>query len=91
VPVPLGQDRYTGQTYGNKDFIVNCINWLVDDNDLMQLRSREMKLRLLDRSAIRKNRILIQSVNILLPVILIVIAGLIYNLLRRRMYTRSGS
>jgi gliding-associated putative ABC transporter substrate-binding component GldG len=90
TPLPLGQDRYTHQTYGNKDFIVNCLNWLVDENGLMQLRSREMKLRLLDTTAIRKNRVLIQSANILLPVVLIIVAGLLYNLIRRRMYTRSG-
>jgi ABC-2 type transport system permease protein len=86
-PVPLGQDRYTGQTYGNKDFIVNCLNWLVDENGLMQLRSREMKMRLLDRMAIRNNRIIIQSANILLPVVLIAIAGFLYSILRKRMYT----
>jgi len=89
--LPLGQDRYTLQTYGNKDFLVNCVNWLVDDNGLMQLRAREMKMRLLDRQAIRNNRVFIQSVNIMLPVILLAIAGLLYNLLRKRMYTRSGS
>ena len=88
-PLPLGQDRYTLQSYGNKDFLVNCVNWLVDDNGLMQLRAREMKMRLLDRQAIRRNRMLIQSVNILLPVVLILLAGLLYNMLRKRMYTRN--
>jgi ABC-2 type transport system permease protein len=88
--LPLGQDRYSLQVYGNKDFIVNCLNWLVDDNGLMQLRSREMKLRLLDRSAIRKNRILIQASNILLPVIVVVIAGFIYSFMRKRKYTGKG-
>jgi len=88
-PLPLGQDRYTLQSYGNKDFLVNCVNWLVDDNGLMQLRAREMKMRLLDRQAIRRSRMLIQSVNILLPVVLILLAGLLYNMLRKRMYTRN--
>jgi ABC-2 type transport system permease protein len=86
-PQPLGMDRYTGQTYGNKDFLVNCLNWLADDNGLMQLRSREMKLRLLDRSAIRKNRIMIQTVNILLPLVIIAIAGLAFNFARRKKFT----
>jgi ABC-2 type transport system permease protein len=56
----------------------------------MQLRSREMKLRLLDRSAIRKNRILIQASNILLPVTVVVIAGFIYSFMRKRKYTGKG-
>lgn len=88
--LPLGKDRYTGQVYGNKDFIVNCLNWLVDDNGLMQLRSREMKLRLLDRTVIRKNRTLIQASNLLLPVIVVIIAGFIFRFTRKRKYTVNG-
>jgi gliding-associated putative ABC transporter substrate-binding component GldG len=85
-PLALGLDRYTGQTYGNRDFIVNCLNWLVDANGLIQLRSREMKIRLLDKQEIRKNRILIQVLNLLLPVFFVALAALIYNIFRRRMY-----
>ncbi len=44
TPLPLGQDKYTGQIYGNRDFLINCINWLVDKNGIMELRSRELKL-----------------------------------------------
>ena len=47
TPLALGQDKYTDEMYGNRDFIVNCLNYLVDDNGIMELRSRELKLRLL--------------------------------------------
>jgi ABC-2 type transport system permease protein len=90
TPLHLGEDRYTSQTYGNKDFLVNCLNWLADESGLMQLRSREMKMRLLDKTVIRKKRIEIQVVNLLLPVIIILVAGFIYNVTRRRIYTRNG-
>ena len=53
TPFPLGLDRYSGQMFGNRDFLINCMNYLVDDNGLMELRSREMKLRLLDKPKIR--------------------------------------
>jgi ABC-2 type transport system permease protein len=87
-PLPLGQDRYTMQTFGNKDFLVNCLNSLVDDNGLLELRSRELKLRLLDRSVIKKNKSLIQIINMSLPVLVVIIAGFIYGILRKRMYAK---
>ena len=50
---PLGYDRYTNQQYGNKNFILNCVNYLMDDSGLITVRSRELKLRLLDRERIK--------------------------------------
>jgi ABC-2 type transport system permease protein len=89
IPVALGLDRYTMQTFGNKDFLVNCLNYLVDDNGIMQLRSRELKLRLLDKAAVRNNLLVIRIVNVILPVILVIIAGIVYSILRKRMYANN--
>ena len=75
--------------FGNRDFLINCLNYLVDDNGIMELRSRELKLRLLDRSAIKKERFKWQIINIAGPVLIVIIAGIIYNWLRRRKYTKS--
>lgn len=86
TPLTLGQDRYTGEMYGNRDFLINCLNYLVDDNGLMELRSRELKLRLLNRQTIRDERTKWQIINIAGPLILVVAAGLIYNWLRKRKY-----
>ena len=87
VPVPLGVDKYTGQTFGNTDFLINCINYLVDDHGLMELRSRELKLRLLDKQRIKSERIKWQLFNVLGPVILVLAAGFIYSYFRKRKYT----
>ncbi|HPI68401.1 MAG TPA: gliding motility-associated ABC transporter substrate-binding protein GldG [Bacteroidales bacterium] len=89
IPLPLGQDKYTGHIYGNRDFMLNCLNYMVDDNDLMTLRSREMKLRLLDRSKIRDKKIQIQVFNIISPVLLVILAGIAGAYFRRRLYTGS--
>ncbi len=89
TPKPLGQDKYTGEIYGNRDFLVNCMNYLVDDNSLMQLRSREMKLRLLDKGRIRNEKTLWQIINIGGPVLIVILAGLIYGMIRRYKYARS--
>lgn len=85
-PLTLGLDRYTMQTFGNKDFLVNCINYLVNDNGLIEMRSREIRPRLLDQARIRSQRIIWQLVNTLVPVIIIVLAGIAYNRLKRRHY-----
>ena len=89
VPQPLGYDRDTRQTFGNKDFILNVINYMTGDKSLIQLRSREFKLRLLDRTrtrikAVKTRWILINTVA---PVLLIVFAGVFYNLRRRKRYS----
>jgi ABC-2 type transport system permease protein len=88
TPLPLGQDRYTGGMFGNRDFLINCVNYLVDDNGLMELRSRELKMRLLDRSRIRNEKVLWQMLNIAGPVLIVILAGILYAFLRKRIYTK---
>ncbi len=85
-PLPLGQDRYTQQTYGNRDFLINCLNYLVNDNGLLEMRSREIKPRLLDGKRIDNERALWQTVNTIIPVIVIIISGFIYGFLKRRKF-----
>ena len=85
---PLGQDRLTGEIMGNRDFLINCMNYLVDYNGIMELRSREMKLRLLDKQRIKNERTLWQLINVAGPVLFVIIAGLIYGFFRRRIYTK---
>ena len=89
TPLTLGQDRYTGTTFGNRDFLINCLNYLVDDNGIMELRSRELKLRLLDSSKIKSDKLIWQLLNVAGPVLLVIIAGLIYSYFRKIYYTRN--
>ena len=88
TPLTLGLDRYTGEMYGNRDFLINCLNYLVDDNGIMELRARELKLRLLNSSVIKKERLKWQLINIVTPVLIVIIAGFIYSRIRKRMYTK---
>ena len=87
VSLPLGQDRLTQQTYGNKDFILNAVSYLVDDSGLMELRERELKLRLLDKSKVEAGRLKWQLINTLLPVILVILFGIVAGIVRKRKYT----
>lgn len=86
-PLPLGYDQWTRQTFGNKEFILNAINYLCDDSGLIAVRSRELKLRLLDTTKIAHQRLFWQLINILLPVILILGFGLIKSRVRKTSQT----
>jgi ABC-2 type transport system permease protein len=88
TPLQLGWDKYTGEVFGNRDFLINCLNYLVDDNGIMELRSRELKLRLLNTVKIRSERLKWQLINIAGPVFFVILAGLLYSYLRKRIYTR---
>lgn len=88
TPLPLGQDKYTGEVFGNKDFLLNCLNWMVDDKGIMDLRSREVKLRLLNRARVKNEILQWQLINTLGPLIVVMLAGLAYSYFRRRRYTR---
>lgn len=85
-PLPLGHDRYMNQTFGNKDFLINCLNYLVDDNGIMELRSRELKLRSLNKQVIRQRRTMIQVINTIFPVVIVIVAGIIYTYFRRKKF-----
>ena len=85
---PLGYDIYTDQTFGNKNFILNCLNYLCDDSGLISVRARELKIRLLDKKKVAKQRLQWQLLNVALPVVLIIIFGIIQTILRKRRYAK---
>ena len=85
-PFPLGFDRHTNMTFGNKSFLSNCIDFLCDDTGLISIRNRELKLRLLDSNKIIKQRAVLQFVNVALPIFLILIFGFIQGFLKKRKY-----
>ncbi len=89
-PYPLGYDQYTNQTFGNKDFILNCIDYLADESGILSVRSRELKIRMLDKNKITKSKLSIQLVNTILPVLLILIYGFIQLMVRRYKYTKKS-
>ena len=87
-PLSLGFDQYTQITYANKEFIENCISYLVDGEGLVDIRSRELKVRLLDPTKVSKQRTTWQVVNTLVPIALIVILGFVMSLIRKVKYSR---
>lgn len=82
--IPLGYDEYSGRMYGNKDFILNCINLLCDDEGWMQLRSRNINWYLLDKTRLKLDLRLWQLLNLAGPLLLVVVGGLLFRAIRRR-------
>ena len=87
-PLPLGFDQYTQVTYGNKEFIENAISYLVDGEGLISIRSRELKIRLLDMNKVNDNTMLWQVVNVIVPSALVVVFGFIMAIIRKRKFTK---
>ncbi len=85
---PLGYDRYTKQTYGNKEFVMNAVHYLVDESGILDMRSREFKLRLLDKTKIQNEKTRWQVINSVLPVLFIIAFAFLVTYLRKRKYTQ---
>ena len=84
--VPLGYDRYTNQMFGNKEFVINCINYLCGDKDLIPLRSREVIVRKLDMAKIDRTKGQWQAFNMGVPLVIVALFGLVFVVIRRKMY-----
>jgi ABC-2 type transport system permease protein len=85
----LGYNRYTRYTYDNKNFLVNAIEYMLDSKGLYEIRAKEVKLRLLDKPRIRKDKTKWQFFNIGLPLLLLILFGLGFNGLRKYKFART--
>jgi len=87
-PLPLGYDQFTKETFGNKEFLLNAINYLTDGSSLISVRSKEVKLRLLNSTLVNNNRVLIQVINVVVPVLVVILAGLLLVWFRKKKYAK---
>ncbi len=88
IPVELGYDQRTGQLYDNKDFIMNCINYLLDDTGLINIRSKDVELPLLDKEKVYESYTLTQFITIGVPILILLIFGLVFTFIRKRKYSK---
>ncbi|SDR72024.1 gliding motility-associated ABC transporter substrate-binding protein GldG [Gramella sp. MAR_2010_147] len=84
----LGFQRYTGNTYGNKEFLLNSVNYLLDDNGLIDIRSKEINLAFLDKEKTADERSKWQLINIAGPIILLFIFGIAFRFYRKQKYVK---
>ena len=87
-PVELGFDQRSGNLYDNKDFLLNCVNYLLDDTGLINIRSKDLDLPLLDKEKVYENYTQTQVITIGLPILILAIFGVVFGFLRKRKYSR---
>ncbi len=86
--LPLGYDKNTKQTFGNRDFLMNCVNYLCGDIGLMEVRAKKFKIRLMDTKKVDTERIYWQAFNITVPIVIIVLLGLIQFFVRKQKFAK---
>jgi len=87
-PVELGYDQRSGNLYDNKDFMMNCVNYLLDDTGLINIRSKDLDLPLLDKEKVYVNYTYTQFITIGLPILILTLFGLGFTFLRKRKYSK---
>lgn len=86
-PQQLGFDPLTQYTFANEDLLRNMMAYLTDENGLIKARNKEVMIRPLDKEKIRNNRVYWQSINLILPLVVVALLGLLITYLRKRKYS----
>ena len=87
-PLELGYDKWTNNLYANKEFLMNCVNYLLDDNGLINIRSKEVDLPILDKEKVYETYTLLQVITVAVPIGILILFGVVFTFLRKRKYTK---
>lgn len=85
-PSEIGYWRYTNARFANKTFFLNCLEYLTDNSGLLEARTKDTKLRLLDSNRIAKEKQMWQFINIGIPILIVLIFASVYVFIRKRKY-----
>lgn len=83
-PLPMGMQQYENYQFANKEFLLNALDYLVNNNGLLETRSKDFTLRLLDKQKITEQKTMWQVINIGVPILLVMLFGWLYQLKRKR-------
>jgi gliding-associated putative ABC transporter substrate-binding component GldG len=87
-PFDLNKDKWTHQQFGNKDFLLNAVDYLLDDSGIIQLRNKTLQIKLLDKQKAFKERLFWQFLNVVLPLMILLVFGIVFKILRNRKYAK---
>jgi len=87
-PVELGFDQFTRTNYANLDFVSNAVTYMLEETGLIQTRSKEIRIRPLDKVKIEDQRLTWQLVNLIVPIFLLAIFGIVKHITRKRKYSQ---
>jgi gliding-associated putative ABC transporter substrate-binding component GldG len=85
-PMELGFDKWTNNLYANKEFLMNCVNYLLEDNGLINIRSKEVDLPMLDKDKVYNQYTQSQIITVGLPLVLLLVFGIVFTYLRKKKY-----
>lgn len=85
-PLLNGIDQWTQQVYGNKEFLLNAVNYLLEDNGLINIRNKEIVLATLDKEKVNQDYTFIQVLTVGLPILILILFGVIFTFIRKRKY-----
>ena len=85
-PLELGYDKWTNNLYANKEFMMNCVNYLLDDNGLINIRSKEVNLPILDKEKVYASYTQSQVITVAVPIVILLLFGIVFTFLRKRKY-----
>ena len=86
TPLPLGYDRASSNVFGNKDFVMHALDYMTDENGIINSRSKQISIRALDKIAVHKDKKFWQVLNLLLPLVILGIFGAIRYYIRKRKF-----
>ncbi|NNK40247.1 MAG: gliding motility-associated ABC transporter substrate-binding protein GldG [Winogradskyella sp.] len=86
-PQPLGFDRFTGRQFGNKEFLLNVVNYLLDDSGFINIRAKELQIAYLDAEKVDDEKLKWQLINIAIPLVLLFAFGYLFNYFRKKKYS----
>jgi gliding-associated putative ABC transporter substrate-binding component GldG len=87
-PLELGYDKWTNNLYANKEFMMNCVNYLLDDNGLINIRSKEVNLPILDKEKVYASYTYSQVITVAVPIVILLLFGVVFTILRKRKYSK---
>ena len=81
-------DKWTGAIYGNKEFLLNSVDYLLNESELISLRNKTLRINLIDKKKAFNEKRNWQLLNIIMPITLLIIFALAFNYLRKRRYSK---
>jgi gliding-associated putative ABC transporter substrate-binding component GldG len=87
-PLPWGYDPFLKQTFANEDLVLNALSYMLSEEGIINTKQKILKLRYLDKVKVGQEKLTWQLINISLPILFLLLLGLVWNSLYRRIYTR---
>lgn len=88
IPLELGYDKWMNKLYGNKEFLLNSVNYLLDDSGLINLRTKEVKIPMLDKVRVSEKYTAIQIIALVVPILIVIVFGVLFFFIGKRFFVK---